>query len=715
MRRARDGVGRRSRARAAFEAAEELRQSAQVQEQGGVEETGEKPDRRLLEAVPGEPGRDDGVVMRPNRSIVVGHRVVADLPGGERPNPPAAMKILPLEAPRQALRPRPIGDTGPEAMPRVGGEHPARALLAVERKRIAFKLVTPKHLLESLLDGFCLVSQPIRKLAHPEGGGEGRPLPASGVHVALHLAKRDWARGKRAVFVEDRVAGILPSLIDEAHRRMAEVLDQAVAIAVPVPLHPGERELDVRPNAANQVQVPGAPRVGACEHDEERRRVHASVVAAEGNLSQRGHLAAAHLVNDLSGLRVEIEVLLLRLGLRQEAENALRQPGVHPENLQRGDDSVPPEGRAEPGNASVGIGPAPRLGQHHVQIGARAVQPIVELLVGRGHDTPIRLVLFERVQRGAPGRLEAERFLGNAPHLAGETNDVGRCFAGPERDVEFELGFRSSRWRGLARNAGPTHDAVQPLVREGHAGLLDDRRELPAGGVAPRASDLENVGEVDVPAAPEGHVDRLEPVVRYPYALVADPIPQELLPRDVDGAARNRELPVGADVGVGQIHRQDRVVVAHPRIEQEQTVLVQQQPETRQKARALVVETQLPHPDRRHVAEAVENGECVAVFQYPRTVIDARRGRENVELVFESDDVHDPDHHIAFRIPFPEPPVLLTIQRLWVQPRSTWQNECAGRSPGWPAAKLWEPRSQIRPLPMILRVQPEATWETRRS
>lgn len=43
-------------------------------------------------------------------------------------------------------------------MPRVGGEHPARALLAVERKRVGIKVVTPKQLFESPLDGFCLVS-----------------------------------------------------------------------------------------------------------------------------------------------------------------------------------------------------------------------------------------------------------------------------------------------------------------------------------------------------------------------------------------------------------------------------------------------------------------------------------------------------------------------------------------------------------------------------
>ena len=374
---------------------------------------------------------------------MVGHRVVTNLSRRERPYSPAAVKILPLEAPRQALRPRPIGDAGPEAMPRVRGEHPAGTLLAVERKRVSIKVVTPERLLESLLDGFCLASEMIRQVAHLERGGEGRPLSASGVHIALDLAERDRPRGQRAVLVEDRVTGILPSLIDKSVRRKAEVLDEAVPIPVPVPLHPRERELDVRPNAADQVQIPGALGVGSREHDEERRRVHASVVAAERHLSQRRHFAAAHLVDDLPGLRVEVEALLLRLGLCEETKDAIRQPGVHPKNLQRGDDSIPPEGRAEPGNSGVRIRAAPRFGQHHVQIGPGAVQPIVELLVGRGHDAPDLLVAFERLQRGAPRFAEAERFFPSPPDLAGESNDVGRRLAALQGDVEFELRFGS--------------------------------------------------------------------------------------------------------------------------------------------------------------------------------------------------------------------------------------------------------------------------------
>jgi hypothetical protein len=140
--------------------------------------------------------------------------------------------------------------------------------------------------------------------------------------------------------VEDRIAGVLPSLVDESRRREPEVFHEAVVIFVPVGFHPGERQLDVGPELADQLEVPGPPGVRAREHHEERRRVHASVVASERDLPQRGHFPAAHLVEDLSGLRVPLEILLLRLGLGQKMEHSLGESGIHPEHLQRGDDPV---------------------------------------------------------------------------------------------------------------------------------------------------------------------------------------------------------------------------------------------------------------------------------------------------------------------------------------------------------------------------------------
>ena len=60
----------------------------------------------------------------------------------------------------------------------------------------------------------------------------------------------------------------------------------------------------MRPQAADEVEVAGALQVGAGQHQEERRRIDAAVVAAERHLAERRHLAAASLVQDLAGLGV---------------------------------------------------------------------------------------------------------------------------------------------------------------------------------------------------------------------------------------------------------------------------------------------------------------------------------------------------------------------------------------------------------------------------
>src|SRR5439155_19467289 len=62
-------------------------------------------------------------------------------------------------------------------------------------------------------------------------------------------------------------------------------------------------------------------------------------------------------------------------------QDAARNRWIEPQALQRGDDSIAPEYGAKPGNTSVRIGAIARLGSHHVEIGQRTVQPVVELFI----------------------------------------------------------------------------------------------------------------------------------------------------------------------------------------------------------------------------------------------------------------------------------------------------------------------------------------------
>ncbi len=83
LRRAGDRIERRPLARPARKAAEQLGQPVEIDHLAGAEHRLEQPQRQVVEAVAGEAGRDERVVVRPDRSVVIRHRVVAQL--GRRP------------------------------------------------------------------------------------------------------------------------------------------------------------------------------------------------------------------------------------------------------------------------------------------------------------------------------------------------------------------------------------------------------------------------------------------------------------------------------------------------------------------------------------------------------------------------------------------------------------------------------------------------------
>src|SRR5690606_1867608 len=120
------------------------------------------------------------------------------------------------------------------------------------------------------------------------------------------------------------VVRVLPALVREPPRRLARVLDEAVAVLVAVLIDPRERTLDVRPEPPEMLEVAGLLEIAGREHDEERRRVDRTVVQAERNLLAHGHLAAAHLVHDLAGLGVAIRIEHVGLLRRKHVEDAPR-------------------------------------------------------------------------------------------------------------------------------------------------------------------------------------------------------------------------------------------------------------------------------------------------------------------------------------------------------------------------------------------------------
>src|SRR6478672_8204071 len=247
LRRAGDGVERRAAAAAALEATEQFRQPAHLHVSGGVEQAFEHPLDRSLEAVAREPERDQRVVVRPDRSVVIRHRIVARFGIGNGADAPAGKEIRPQQSVADLERPLRPGDAGEQHLSGIGAAHATGLLLAVERERVGAEVRTPERGVESLGQEIGLGLEPVRILHAAKPLGTTRRQELGAVDVALHLRQRDRAFRQMSVGVEDRVLRILPALVGEALLSGAVIFDEAVVVGVAGAIDPGERGLDGGP------------------------------------------------------------------------------------------------------------------------------------------------------------------------------------------------------------------------------------------------------------------------------------------------------------------------------------------------------------------------------------------------------------------------------------------------------------------------------------
>src|SRR4051794_4917042 len=141
LRRAGDRIERRAAPLLAPEAAEQFGQPPQVHVGRRVEQALEDMRHRMLEAVAREPERDQRIVVRPDRAVMIGHRIVAHLALRDRADAPA----------REGVRRHQIGGdetcavladhAAEQHLPGIGCPHLAGPLLAVERERIGTELL----------------------------------------------------------------------------------------------------------------------------------------------------------------------------------------------------------------------------------------------------------------------------------------------------------------------------------------------------------------------------------------------------------------------------------------------------------------------------------------------------------------------------------------------------------------------------------------------
>ena len=524
----------------------------------------------------------------------------------------------------------------------VGGGHAAGLLVAIERQRIAADLLAPEGVLEVLLQLVRLLGEAHGQHRVAQRARQQRGRAPRLVDVALHLAQRDRWLGQAPVGMEHRVLRVFPALLYQAFVAAPAVFDEAVAVEVAVAVDPLQRQQHLRPDAADEFEVAGARVVGAGQQHEQRRGVHRAVVAAERNLAGGRHLALARLVQDLARLGIALRVLLGGLRGGEEAEHAARQRRVDPQELERSEDAVAPEGGGVPRYAGVRIGAGTQVGGEHREIGQRALDPQVDQ----------RVRCFEAAQlvhrRMALAVVAAHGVL--VAHGARPSLDVGlaahgavqvHLLLGIEAQVELGQPRAQPRRGGLELHARAPIAGIQPAVGQQH--LVGPHHVGPAlaAALADHAAHLEQVDEIGIEAQRELRTHRLAAMVGDADVLVTRGLPQQLGAEDVQRALGHAHgLPVGrAQVGVHQLDDQQAVVVLRARAQVHRAHAVDQQQLLRQVARVLVVQALVAGTERLQVAEAIEHHEGLAVLEHLRVVVDARLGDGDVPLVTDLDGI----------------------------------------------------------------------------
>src|ERR1700722_14079978 len=101
--------------------------------------------------------------MRPNAAVVITHRVVPRLRGGNRADTPPRKRLGSQEGLGQPSRSFLKDDPGKETLPGIRRPTPARACVSIQRQGIGAQLIAPELAVETRSQGFRALHE-IRRL-----------------------------------------------------------------------------------------------------------------------------------------------------------------------------------------------------------------------------------------------------------------------------------------------------------------------------------------------------------------------------------------------------------------------------------------------------------------------------------------------------------------------------------------------------------------------
>ncbi len=230
-------------------------------------------------------------------------------------------------------------------MARIRCHHAAQFAVAIERDAVEAGLFHPVLFFDALTDFLRTFAVLLGRIVQAPQLGEMSHRVECRARIRLHFDECDRTVGEAAIGVEDRIVAVLPALIGETAIGLALIVQQTVTVLVADTRDPLCRALQRRPQLVDQGEVPRAFRIGAGQHDEERRAVDAAVVQRERHLAGGGHFTLAHLVHDLAGRGVTKRRIVARLMFGEKAQHACGQIRLQPQRLQRRDDRIAAERR----------------------------------------------------------------------------------------------------------------------------------------------------------------------------------------------------------------------------------------------------------------------------------------------------------------------------------------------------------------------------------
>jgi hypothetical protein len=321
-------------------------------------------------------------------------------------------------------------------------------------------------------------------------------------------------------------------------------------------------------------------------------------------------------VQDLAGLLVREGLVHRALVAGEEPQRAAGDLGLEGQHLERRDQAVAAERGHVPRDAGVGKEALRRVGEEHVQVGAGALEPVVEVLVARLElGGPMR----QSLAQGPPvlHHLSPRQRVGwgaGLHHGRDRDGDLGTT-ARRHREPVLRGRLVEGRGRGVKPELRGPDDAIQPAVGQADGPVVALGRERIAPTVTGQPAHLEHVAEIGGEVTAQHQLVRLAGKVLDRQPLVQLPAVEGQPAGQPERAPQQGDLRARAHIGGGEIDHELERVCGDRSVQRQGPLAVHAQFEIPKEARALDVEAELAVAQARKVAPTVCDEEALVVLE----------------------------------------------------------------------------------------------------